>query len=129
MKPYFRRLIPWAIITLVVHIVVQEFILPEEWSFLWAYPAHALLWILSWAEELVVLRLKRTQPDQLGMAYMAGGVAKFFIGLIYLLPFILYSSPQTRPVALWFFMPYFSTLIFQARETIVLIQSPSEQGS
>lgn len=129
MKPYLKRLFIWAVLTLALHIVVQEYLLPEEWSFIWAYPAHALLWILSWVEEIVVIRLKKNQPDQLGMAYMAGGVVKFFIGLIYLLPFILYSSPQTRPVTLWFFLPYFSTLIFQARETILLIQSPSEQES
>jgi hypothetical protein len=122
MKAFYARLSLWALITMLVHIVVQEFVLPTEWSFFWAYPAHLLLWGLTIIEEVIAIRLNKNQPDKVGMFFMAAGVMKFLIGLIYLLPFLLKQEAITQPVALWFFLPYFSTLIFQAKETIALIQ-------
>lgn len=122
MKAFYARLSLWALITMLVHIMVQEFVLPTEWSFFWAYPAHLLLWGLTIIEEVIAIRLNKNQPDKVGMFFMAAGVMKFLIGLIYLLPFLLKQEAITQPVALWFFLPYFSTLIFQAKETIALIQ-------
>ena len=124
MRAWWQRMRIWATIALLLHFLFQQYLLPQQWNFFWTYPSHLLLWALTYAEHRIALRLQAKQSDQLGMAFMAGGMVKFFIGILYLLPFILNKGPMTQPVALWFFLPYFTSMAFQAKETIKLLQKP-----
>lgn len=116
------QLLIWSLATLILHIVVQEFILPKECAFRVAYRAHVLLWALTFVEHRIQLRLKKSKADMIGMSYLAGAIFKSVAGVIYLLPFLLHADERTRPVALWFFLPYFSSLIFQAIQAVRIVR-------
>ena len=73
---FTAHLLIWSIATLLLHIVVQEFILPKEWAFRVAYRAHVLLWALTVVEHRIQLRLKKSKPDMIGMSYLAGAILK-----------------------------------------------------
>ncbi|NBR83033.1 MAG: hypothetical protein EBT52_04825 [Flavobacteriia bacterium] len=120
---FTAHLLIWSIATLLLHIVVQEFILPKEWAFRVAYRAHVLLWALTVVEHRIQLRLKKSKPDMIGMSYLAGAILKSVAGVVYLLPFLLHVDERTRPVALWFFLPYFSSFIFQAIQAVRIVRS------
>ena len=119
------HLLIWSLATLLLHIVLQEFILPKEWAFRAAYRAHALLWALTIAEHKILHRLKKSNADMIGMAYLAGAMLKSAAGFLYLLPLLLHVDERTRPVALWFFLPFFSSLIFQAIQAVGIVRSVS----
>ena len=121
MNPFYKRLLIWALPALILHILVQEFMLSPEWAHLWNYPAHALIWLLTIAEHIFIIKAPKDEPEQIGYRFLAGSIGKFLLGAIYLLPFLVQRPPYVQPMALWFFLPYFTSLVFIAKETISIL--------
>ena len=108
------QFLTWSFATLILHIVVQEFILPKEWAFRVAYRAHVLLWALTFVEHRIQLRLKKSKADMIGMSYLAGHIQ---IGSGSYLPpsFLLHADERTRPrgslvLSAIFQQPYFPAM-------------------
>ncbi len=75
-----------------------------DFTFLLAY---VLLFVLTTGIYVLLNWVKRSSPDRVGLAFIAGSPIKMLIALGFLIPFILNDGDNARLYAMHFFIPYF----------------------